>query len=109
MSGAPLRGPLSSLLEIRLRAQIAQETARPETMTGRTQPDGAEVEETAAARLAAAREEYAQLARRGRAGREAASRYAYHMDGVVQSIVASARDRSTTPFVVCAVGGYGRR
>ena len=78
-------------------------------MTGRTDTDGTDVQESAAARLAAAREEYAQLARRGRAGRDAASRYSYQMDGVVQSIVAGARDRTSTPFVVCAVGGYGRR
>jgi [protein-PII] uridylyltransferase len=78
-------------------------------MSGRTDTNGTDVQESAAARLAAAREEYAQLARRGRAGRDAASRYSYQMDGVVQSIVAGARDRTSTPFVVCAVGGYGRR
>jgi [protein-PII] uridylyltransferase len=78
-------------------------------MTGRTGTDGTELKESAAARLATAREEYAQLARRGRAGRDAASRYAFQMDGVVQAVVETARGRTTTPFVVCAVGGYGRR
>jgi [protein-PII] uridylyltransferase len=78
-------------------------------MTGRTDAHGAESTESADARLAAAREEYAQLARRGRAGRDAASRFAFQMDGVVQTIVDAARDRTSTPFVVCAVGGYGRR
>jgi [protein-PII] uridylyltransferase len=78
-------------------------------MTGRTDTHGAEVKESAAARLAAAREEYAQLARRGRAGWGVASRFAFQMDGVVQTIVEAARDRTSTPFVVCAVGGYGRR
>jgi [protein-PII] uridylyltransferase len=78
-------------------------------MTGRTDTRSAESKDGAAASLAAAREEYAQVARCGRAGREAASRFAFQMDGVVQTIVEQARDRTTTPFVVCAIGGYGRR
>src|SRR4051812_86305 len=78
-------------------------------MTGRTDIRGAELKQSAADRLEAAREEYAQQARRGGAGRDAASRYAFQMDGVVQTIVEAARDRTPTPFVVCAVGGDGRR
>ena len=78
-------------------------------MTGRTDTQGAELKESAAARLAAAQEEYAHLARRGRAGRDRAADYALQMDGVVQMIVQAARDRPSAPFVVCAVGGYGRR
>jgi len=78
-------------------------------MTGRTDTQGAELKQSAADRLAAARDEYAQRARRGGAGRDAASRYAFQMDGVVQTIVDAARDRTSTPLVVCAVGGYGRR
>jgi len=86
-----------------------QEAVTLDAMTGRTDTQEAELKASAAARLAAAREEYVQLARRGRAGRDAASRYAFQMDGVVQTIVDAARDRTSTPFVVCAVGGYGRR
>jgi [protein-PII] uridylyltransferase len=78
-------------------------------MTGRTDSNGTEVNVTPAARLAAARDEYAQLARRGRGGRDAASSYTGQVDRVVQAIVDDARDRTSTPFVVCAVGGYGRR
>jgi [protein-PII] uridylyltransferase len=78
-------------------------------MTGRTHTQGAEVKDSAAARLAAARDEYAQLARRGRAGRDAASRFAIHVDSVVQAMVEMAREHTPTPFVVGAVGGYGRR
>src|SRR5262245_50356485 len=76
-------------------------------MSGQT--DGTELKESAAARLAAAREEYVNEARRGRAGRETALRYADRMDGVVQTVVEAARDRTGVPVTVCAVGGYGRR
>ncbi len=78
-------------------------------MTGQTDTKGTELKESAAARLAAAREEYVQQARRGRAGREAASQFADRMDAVVQTVVDAARDRTSTPVAVCAVGGYGRR
>ncbi len=76
-------------------------------MTGQT--DGTELKETAAARLAAARDEYVNEARRGRAGRDTAQRYADQIDGVVQTVVDAAADRASRPVVVCAVGGYGRR
>ena len=62
-------------------------------MTGRSDTHAAESKESAAVRLATAREEYVQLARQGRAGRDAASRYAFQMDRVVQTIVHAARDR----------------
>ena len=78
-------------------------------MAGQSDSRGTELKENAAARLAAAREEYAREARRGRAGREAAERYADQMDGVVQAVVEAAHDRTTLPVTVCAVGGYGRR
>ena len=87
----------------------ARETARHETMAGQTDADGIELKESAAARLAAAREEYVSAARRGRAGRATAVRYADQMDGVVQAVVEAARDRTSLPVAVCAVGGYGRR
>src|SRR5262249_52271053 len=75
-------------------------------MAGQT--DGTELKESAA-QLAAAREEYVTEAQRGRAGRETALRYADRMDGVVQTVVEAARDRTALPVAVCAVGGYGRR
>jgi [protein-PII] uridylyltransferase len=78
-------------------------------MAGQTDANGTELKESAAARLAAAREEYVEEARRGRAGRETALRYADQMDGVVQTVVEAARDRTALPVAVCAVGGYGRR
>ena len=78
-------------------------------MTGQTGTNATDLKERAAARLAAAREEYVQQARRGRAGRDAAARYADQMDGVVQAVVGAAAGHITKPFAVCAVGGYGRR
>ncbi len=78
-------------------------------MAGQSDSRGTELKENAAARLAAAREEYAREARRGRAGREAAERYADQMDGVVQAVVEAAHGRTALPVTVCAVGGYGRR
>jgi [protein-PII] uridylyltransferase len=59
--------------------------------------------------LAAARDEYAADARKGRGGRATVRRYADRMDGLVRTVVEAASDRTATPFVVCAVGGYGRR
>jgi [protein-PII] uridylyltransferase len=58
--------------------------------------------------LSAAREDYAQEARRGRAGRDAASQYAGRMDGVVRMVVEAARALTPTRVAVCALGGYGR-
>ncbi len=68
-----------------------------------------EFRDGAAATLAAAREEYAGDARSGRGGRATVQRYADRMDGLVRTVVDVASDRTATPFVVCAVGGYGRR
>src|SRR5258705_7312683 len=60
---------------------------------------------TPAAMLSAAREDYAREARRGRAGRDAASQYAGRMDGVVRMVVEAARVLTPTPVTVCALGG----
>jgi [protein-PII] uridylyltransferase len=68
-----------------------------------------ELRDGAAATLAAAREEYAADARQGRGGRATVQRYADRMDGLVRAVAEAASDRTETPFVVCAVGGYGRR
>ena len=79
------------------------------TDTVRFRPMTKEFRDSAAAALAAAREEYAVETRKGRGGRATVQRYADRMDGLVRTVVEAARDRTSTPFVVCAVGGYGRR
>jgi [protein-PII] uridylyltransferase len=63
---------------------------------------------TPAAMLSAAQEDYGREARRGRAGRDAASQYAGRMDGVVRMVVEAARALTRTRVAVCALGGYGR-
>ena len=79
------------------------------TDTARHRPMTKELRDSAAATLAAAREEYAADARQGLGGRDAVQRYADRMDGLVRTVVEAASDRTATPFAVCAVGGYGRR
>src|SRR5262245_7171592 len=79
------------------------------TDTVRFRPMTKEFRDAAAAMLAAARDEYAADTREGRGGRATVQRYADRMDGLVRTVVEAASDRTTTPFVVCAVGGYGRR
>ena len=79
------------------------------TDTVRLRPMTKEFRDNAAATLAAARDEYAADARKGRGGRATVQRYADRMDGLVGTVVDAARDRTATPFVVCALGGYGRR
>jgi [protein-PII] uridylyltransferase len=61
------------------------------------------------AALAAAREESAEEARNGRAGRSALARYTDRMDALVSEIVESACGLAGVPLLVCAHGGYGRR
>src|SRR5687768_712105 len=62
-----------------------------------------------AAALATTRRQFALEAKQGRGGREAQARYAAHMDGLVEQLVEGARSLTARPFVVCALGGYGRR
>ena len=62
-----------------------------------------------AAALATTRRQFALEAKQGRGGREAQARYAVHMDGLVEQLVEGARGLTARPFVVCALGGYGRR
>jgi [protein-PII] uridylyltransferase len=62
-----------------------------------------------AALLAAARDEFAADARCGLAGRAVLARYADRMDGLVRHVADAAQAQNDTPFVVCALGGYGRR
>ena len=88
---------------------ITGNTAPGATMSGTTTGHDQDRGNTPAAMLSAAREEYAREAQRGRAGRDAASRYAARMDGVVQAVVESARALTATRVAVCALGGYGRQ
>jgi [protein-PII] uridylyltransferase len=60
-------------------------------------------------RLRAAREEYAEHARAGRAGRDVLAAHADRMDGLVRDITEAAGAQGAPPAAVCAVGGYGRR
>jgi [protein-PII] uridylyltransferase len=86
--------------------------------TGRHGP-GPAVDETAGARpggraqlaaaLVAMRREFAVAARQGRGGRDIQRQYAAHMDGVVSQLVTGAAALTASRFVVCALGGYGRR
>jgi len=62
-----------------------------------------------AASLGAFRREFALQARRGDGGRALQERYADVMDGVVRHLVDAASVHTPKPFVVCALGGYGRR
>jgi [protein-PII] uridylyltransferase len=62
-----------------------------------------------AERLTAAREEYATAARAGRAGRAVQVRYAGEVDGLIRRLADRAAEDPVRPFVVCALGGYGRR
>jgi [protein-PII] uridylyltransferase len=62
-----------------------------------------------AAALAAARRAFARAAREGRGGRAAQLEYAAHMDGLVSALAVAAAAFTGRRFVVCALGGYGRR
>lgn len=61
------------------------------------------------AALAAAREEYAAEARRGQAGLQTVARLAARLDDIVGIVIDAARDQTSVPCAVCALGGYGRR
>jgi [protein-PII] uridylyltransferase len=82
---------------------IEPHTSRPET---RGATPGA-ARSRVATLLATAREEYAVDARAGRAGRLVQARYAAVLDEIIRQLVAEWE--GSAPFVVCAVGGYGRR
>jgi [protein-PII] uridylyltransferase len=62
-----------------------------------------------AALLAVAREEYAAAARVGRGGRATQVRYAAAVDDLVRRLADRAAQDTVRPYVVCALGGYGRR
>ncbi len=62
-----------------------------------------------AALLAGAREDYAAAARAGRGGRATQVRYAAEVDDLVRRLTERAAVETTRPWVVCALGGYGRR
>src|SRR3954470_20130058 len=90
---------------------IGSDGARATGSTMLTTPGnhGQERKNRGAALLAAAREEYAAEARKGRGGVEVAARLADRMDGLVRMLVDSAKSQTAPPFSVCALGGYGRR
>ncbi|HVW06164.1 MAG TPA: hypothetical protein VHB78_14230 [Vicinamibacterales bacterium] len=59
--------------------------------------------------LAAARDEYTMAARAGRGGRAVQVRYAASVDGLIRRLAERAAQETVRPYVVCALGGYGRR
>jgi [protein-PII] uridylyltransferase len=59
--------------------------------------------------LAAARQEYAAAARKGRGGRDVQARYAIEIDALVRRLTEDARGQTGVSAAVCALGGYGRR
>jgi [protein-PII] uridylyltransferase len=69
----------------------------------------AELRAAWSARLAAAREAFAAEARAGRGGRLAHARFALALDELVADVTRRAAAETSTPWVVAAVGGYGRR
>jgi [protein-PII] uridylyltransferase len=71
--------------------------------------NGQERKNRGAALLAAARDEYATEARKGRGGLDVVARLADRMDGLVRMLVDYAKSQTELPFAVCALGGYGRR
>ena len=62
-----------------------------------------------AAHLAGAREFYRGEALAGRGGRAVQTAYATEMDGLVRRITERAARETSEPWVVAALGGYGRR
>ena len=62
-----------------------------------------------AARLGAARADYSAAAVAGRGGRATQAQYAAEMDDLIRSLVEVAAADTKIPYVVCALGGYGRR
>lgn len=83
-------------------------TADPMTSSPRPAIDPA-MREMWATRLAEARQAYVLDARAGRAGRTVQARFASDLDGLVADITRRAGALTTTPWVVAALGGYGRR
>ena len=80
------------------------------SMTGTTPgDDGGNGKARWAAMLAASRDEYAAATRLGRGGIETVERYSERMDDMVRAIAAAARQQTSMPVALCAIGGYGRR
>ena len=80
------------------------------SMTGSTPgDDGGNGKARWAAMLAASRDEYAAATRLGRGGIETVERYSERMDDMVRAIAAAARQQTSMPVALCAIGGYGRR
>jgi [protein-PII] uridylyltransferase len=73
------------------------------------QGNGKDQQASLAAALAAAREDYALDTRSGAGGRQVQARFSDRMDQLLRTIAERARVETATPFVLCALGGYGRR
>jgi UTP:GlnB (protein PII) uridylyltransferase len=73
------------------------------------QGNGKDQQASLAAALSAARDDYALDTRSGASGRHVQARFSDRMDLLLRTIAETARTETATPFVVCALGGYGRR
>jgi [protein-PII] uridylyltransferase len=62
-----------------------------------------------AARLSAARDAYVAAALGGRGGRAVQADHAGVMDDIIRTLGDWASEEAAAPFVICALGGYGRR
>ena len=83
-------------------ARVAMVSANPET------PEAADGRRQLAVRLATARQQFSAEIERGLGGRAAHARFADRMDALVRHVVGAAT-APARPWVVCAMGGYGRR
>src|SRR6188472_1305000 len=71
-------------------------------------PDATDGRRPLALRLSTARQQFAADIERGLGGRVAHARFADRMDDLVRQVVGRAPSPER-PWVVCAMGGYGRR
>jgi [protein-PII] uridylyltransferase len=71
-------------------------------------PDATDGRRPLALRLATARQQFTADIQRGLGGRVAHARFADRMDDLVRQVVARA-PMTESPWVICAMGGYGRR
>jgi [protein-PII] uridylyltransferase len=71
--------------------------------------DQAELRLRLSASLDQARRELIDATERGEGGRDALSRHADCIDGIIRELVNAAHVHTHVPLAVCAVGGYGRK
>src|SRR5688500_19416548 len=84
-------------------------STEPSTSAGAREVDRQALNAALLGMLNPAREEFALAARAGVAGRAAHVKLAMAMDGVMRHLAERAGSDIGLPFVICAVGGYGRR